>query len=93
MNLNTLDYFIEEYIKKINGGGTFTFNELMDLFIEWENKIAVNNLKEEAKFLKDNLHYEDWEIEKIIPNFYRKYHSRKGINRLATDILTKLTST
>ena len=93
MSLNTLDYFIEKYIKMINGGGTFTFNELIALFIEWENKISVNNLKEEAKFLKDNLHYEDWEIEKIIPNFYRKYHGKKCMKRLATDILTKLADT
>ena len=90
MNLNTLNYFIEEYTKKINGGGTFTYYELVDLFVESENKIDVNNLKDEAKFIKDSLHYEDWEIEKIIPNFFRKYHSRKSINRLATDILTKL---
>ena len=93
MNIKTLNYFIEEYIEMINGGGTFTYYELVDLFIESEKQIDVKNLKEESKFIKDILHYEDWEIEKIIPHFYRKYVSRKRINMIVTDILTILTNT
>jgi len=93
MNLNTLDYFIDEYIKIINGGGTFTRYELIDLFIQWEDKITVKKLKEEAKFIKDNLHHEDWEIEKFIPGFFRKNYGKKSTNSLATDILTILKNT
>ncbi|MCL2386336.1 MAG: hypothetical protein FWC89_02195 [Defluviitaleaceae bacterium] len=93
MKLNTLKYYLEEYHLTINGGGTFTRYELINLFAEWEKQSEVNKLKEEAKFLKDNLHYEDWEIEKNILNFIWKYGSRKSMNRLATDILTILTST
>jgi len=92
MNLNTLKYFIEEYTLKINSGGTFTQLELIDLFMEWENHVDVNKLKEEAIFIKDILRNEDWEIEKNTLNFIWKYGSRKSINVLATGISIRLAS-
>lgn len=85
-----LKYFIEQYIKNINGGGTFTLVELIDLFVESENENEIIKLKKDAQYIKNVLLKEDYEIEKNTLDYILKHLGRKRGKEIVNQILDRL---
>jgi hypothetical protein len=59
-------YFILFYCGEINGGGTFSIDELLEIFMDAEPKNKQKQLIEEAKYAFQNLQLEDWEKDPAV---------------------------
>lgn len=88
--IDTFKYFIEEYRSNINGGGTFSLEELIELFKEYESPEAAQNLAKEAEYLNELLKKEDWEIDKAILDYVLKNSGRNNIKRIIKCLMEKL---
>jgi hypothetical protein len=65
-NFSLFKYFILFYRGQINGGGTFSTEELVEIFMDAEPKNKQMQLIEEAKQAFQNLQLEDWEKDSSI---------------------------
>jgi len=68
----TFRYFVDYYINTINGGGSFSRNELVDLFKKYEEPESTSQLLNEANKLEQLMEKEDWEIDKEVLDFILK---------------------
>ena len=81
--------FIDSYCKGVNGGGTFTCDELVEWVKEIEDRKYFEKLIEESLILKTVLVKEDWEIDNSILNFVCKNGGRNKMKRIINCLLEK----
>lgn len=89
-SFESFKYFIEQYYYGLNGGGTFSLEELIEEFRCFENISIVDDLRNDAEYLKDILAKEDWEIEKSTLDYLLKKGSKNRMKRIIKGILEKL---
>jgi hypothetical protein len=83
----TFIHFIDFYCHGLNGGGTFTLEELVGWVKQNEDSKYFERLIKESQLLKDVLTKEDWEIDSSILDFVAKKRGRNKIIRIVDCIL------
>ncbi|MCS7464897.1 hypothetical protein N0M98_32970 [Paenibacillus doosanensis] len=76
-NFQAIHYFFKEYLEGINAGGTFSVEELIDLFETSENENIGKSIIEELKMVENEIKLYDWEIDEHILSLYNKYGKNK----------------
>ncbi|KQL45080.1 hypothetical protein AN963_27620 [Brevibacillus choshinensis] len=89
MEYPTFQYFMSHYHDEINGGGTFTLVELIQLFSKMDSNSMKSKLLLEAKQIKQTLLLEDCEQDRAVINLCNKY-SKSKIKRIVELILIEL---
>ncbi|CAN7315372.1 hypothetical protein [Paenibacillus sp. LjRoot56] len=72
---HSITLFFDYYIRVLNGGGSFTLNELYDLYITQESKVQ---LKLDLDSILDEFAGEDWETNAEVEYLYNNF----GKNRV-----------
>lgn len=83
----TFIHFIDFYWKELNGGGTFTQEELVEWVKKNEDSKYFEKLLNESLLLRDVLTKEDWEIDNSILDFVIKNSGRNNIKRIISCLL------
>lgn len=86
-DIMTFVHFIDFYWNGLNGGGTFTLEELVKWVKKNEDNKYFGRLLKESAIMKDVLTKEDWEIDDVILNFVIKNRGRNKIKRIVNCIL------
>lgn len=68
--------FMDYYTIIINGGGSFSGEELVELYEKYEDAQSVTQLLAEAKELGEIIKKEDWEIDRDTLDFIMRNHGK-----------------
>lgn len=90
-DIMTFIHFIDFYWNGLNGGGTFTLQELVQWVKKNEDSKYYEKLLKESALLRDVLAKEDWEIKNSILDFVFKNRGRNSITRIIDGILKNQT--